>query len=146
LGIKPQSEIYNPKSNRLPGLFLASFTRPLKRTSLVALSKLAPRAALKRTLIRAQTSTPIDRQNSLNFSMWPRYDVNTDQLADSARGCCAGIGSRLHRTYVSTNENRYVSGADILFSQELNICGFDHGVSGFDGANETLRLDHSECF
>jgi hypothetical protein len=139
-----QLAIGNRKS---PGLFLASLSRSgLKRTPLVALSKLTPRAALQRTLIRAQTGTPIDRQDALNFSVWARNDVNTDQLADSSRGRCSGVSSCLHRTNVSANKDRHVPGADILFSQELNIRSFDHRVSGFDGSDETFGLHHSECF
>jgi len=137
-----QLAIGNRKSS---GLFLASLSRSgLKRT--FALSKLTARAALKRTLIRAQTCTPIDRQDALNFSVWARNDVNADQLADPSRGRCSSVSSCLYRTNVSANKDRHVPGADILFSQELNIRSFDHRVSGFDGSDETFGLHHSECF
>jgi hypothetical protein len=139
-----QSEFGNRQS---PGFFLASLSRSgLKRTPLVALSKLTARAALKRTLIRAQTCAPIDGQDAFNFSVWARNDVNTNQLANSSRGRCSGVSGCLHCTNVSANKDRHVTGADILFSQELNIRSFDHRVSGFDGSDETFGLHHSECF
>jgi hypothetical protein len=139
-----QWAIGNRKS---PGLFLAAFARAgLKRAPLLTLSQLTTRAALKRTLIRTQTGAPIDRQNALNFSVRTRNDVNTDQFADSTRGGCSGVCRRLNRANVSANKDGHVSGADIFFSQELNICSFDHCISGFDGTDEAFGLHHSECF
>jgi hypothetical protein len=133
--------------NYLPSLFLASLScSGLKRTSLVALSKLTTRAALKRTLIRAQTCTPIDRQNALNFGVWARNNVNADQLTDSSRGRSSSVSSRLYRTHITADKDRHVAGADVLFSQELNIRSFDHCISGFNSPDETFGLDHSECF
>jgi hypothetical protein len=135
--------IGNRKSS---GFFLASFARALKRASLIALSKLPSRAALKRTLIRTQTCAPIDGQDALDLSMWPRNYVNTYQFADPSCRRCSGVGGCLHGTHVSPHEDRHVTGADILFSQELNIRSFDHRVSGFDGSDEAFGLHHSECF
>jgi hypothetical protein len=134
-------------NRKLPGLLLASLSRSgLKRTSLVALSKLTARAALKRTFIRAQTCTTINREDALNFGVWARNNVNTDQLADSPRGRCSSVSSCLDRTHITADKDRHVAGADVLFSQELNIRCFDHCVSGFNSPDETFGLDHSECF
>jgi hypothetical protein len=78
--------------------------------------------------------------------VWAGNDVNTYQFAYSSCRRCSGVGSRLNRANVSTYKDRHVAGADIFFSQELNIGSFDHRVGSFDGADETFGLDHSECF
>jgi hypothetical protein len=138
-----QSAIANRQSSRF---FFASLSRAgLKRTTF-ALSKLTPRSALQRTLIGTQAGASIDGQNAFNFSVRARNNVNTDQLADPARGSCSSVCGCLHRAHVSANKDRHVTSADILLSQELNIRSFDHCVSSFNGPDETLGLHHSECF
>jgi hypothetical protein len=102
------------KSSRL---FLAALTRAsLKRASLVTLSELTTRPAPQRTLIGAQSGAAINGQDALNFSVWARNYVNTYQLADSARRRGSGVSCCLHRTDVSTNKDRHVPGANVLFS------------------------------
>jgi hypothetical protein len=133
-------------NRKSPCLFLASFSRALKRASLIALSKLPSRATLKRTLIRTQTCASIDGQDALDFSVGPRNYVNTYQFADSSGRRCSGIGSCLDGTNVSPHKDCHVTGAYVLFSQELNIRSFDHRISGFHGSDEAFGLHHSECF
>jgi hypothetical protein len=101
---------------------------------------------LKCTLIRTQASAPVNGQHALNFGVWTRNDVNTNQLADPARRRCSSVGCCLHRPNVAANKDRHITGADVLFSQEHNIRSFDHRVSGLDRSDETLGLHHSECF
>jgi hypothetical protein len=114
---------------------------------LIAFSQLTARAAtLERALVRTQAGATVNRQNALDFGVRTRYDVNTYQLTDSARGGSASIGSGLDGADVSTHEDRHITRADILFSQQCNIRGFDHRVSGFHSTNETFGLNHSECF
>jgi hypothetical protein len=103
-------------------------------------------AALQRSLVRTQTSATVNRQNPLNFGVRARNNMNTNQLANATGGCRARICGCLDRAHVATYKNRYVTGSDIFFSQQLNIRSFDHCVRGFDSADETLGLDHSECF
>src|SRR5262249_52809993 len=114
--------------------------------ALVPFSQLTSGAARQSSLVGAVSGAAVDRQHSLNFGMWPRYDVNTDQLADTTRRSRSGISRRLHRTYVATNKDRDVTGADILFPQELHVGRFHHRVSRFDGADEPFGFDHSQCF
>jgi hypothetical protein len=72
--------------------------------------------------------------------------MNTNQLANSTRRCRACVRGCFNRANVAAHKNRYVTGSDIFFSQQLNIRSFDHGVRGFNSADESFGLDHSECF
>jgi hypothetical protein len=130
------------------GSFFGSFTRAgLKRASLFSLPQLSACAtALQRTLIRTQTCPPINRQDTLNFSVGARNNVNANQFAHSARGGGPGVRCRFDRANVSANKYCHVASPDILFPQQLNIRSLDHCVGGFDRANEAFGLHHSECF
>jgi hypothetical protein len=142
--INRQLAIGNRKSSGAFFTPLARATRLQRAT--FALSQLTTGAALQRPLVGTQTGATIDRQYALNFSMRARNHVNTNQLANSTRRCRACIRRRFDRTNVAAHKNRYVTCSDIFFSQQLNIRSFDHGVRGFDSADETFGLDHSECF
>jgi hypothetical protein len=137
--------IGNRKSS---GPFLTSLARTARlQRATFALSQLTSgAAALQRPFVGTQTGATVDRQHALNFSMRARNNVNTNQLANSTRRCRACIRGRFDRAHVAAHKDRYVTGSDIFFSQQLNIRSFDHGVSGFDSADETFGLDHSECF
>jgi hypothetical protein len=130
-----------------PGSFLASLSRAGLKRAAFALPQLSSgAAALKRSLIRTQSGSAIDGQNTLDFSMWTRNHMNADQLAYPAGSRCPGISRSLNSANVAAHKNRYITGADILFSQECNVRRFDHSVSRFDGSNEAFGLHHSECF
>jgi hypothetical protein len=139
-----KSAISNRKS---PGSFLASFPRPSRKGTAFTLAQLrSGAAALERLFIRTETGAPVNRENPLHFRVRTRNYVNTNQLADSPRGCCSGIRCGFNRAYISTDKNRYIPGADVLFSQECDVCCFDHRVGSFHCANEAFGLNHSECF
>jgi hypothetical protein len=72
--------------------------------------------------------------------------VDANQLAYPSRSRCASIRRCFNCAYVSAHKDRHITGADILFSQELNIRRFDHCISRFDSSNEAFGLHHSECF
>jgi len=70
--------------------------------------------------------------------------VDANQLADAARRGGAGVGRRLHRSDIAAYDGRHESGIDLLPADEHHIGGLDHGVSGFDHADEPPRFDHAE--
>jgi hypothetical protein len=72
--------------------------------------------------------------------------MNADKLAHSPSGGSAGIGGRLNGADIATDEDGHIARADILLTDQLNICGFDHCVGGFHRTDESLGLDHSQCF
>jgi hypothetical protein len=78
--------------------------------------------------------------------MWAWNNVHADEFADSARGRSARISRRFDCPDVPANKYRDVTSANVLLAKQLHVSRFDHRVSGFDGANKTFRLDHSECF
>jgi hypothetical protein len=136
--------IGNRKSSGSLFTSLARTTRLQRAT--FALSQLTTGAALQRPLVGTQTGATVDRQNAFNFSMRARNNVNTNQLANSTRRCRARVRGCFDRANVAAHKNRYVTCSDIFFSQQLNIRSFDHGVRGFNSADEPFGLDHSECF
>jgi hypothetical protein len=138
-----QLAIGNRKSSRS---FFASFTRTgLKRP--FALAQLSTcGTALKGTLIGTQARSPINGQDTFNFCMGTRNNVNANQFANSAGGGRSRVRCCLDCAHISAHENSHVAGPDIFFSQELDIRSLDHCVSSFDRANEAFGLHHSECF
>jgi hypothetical protein len=136
--------IGNRKSS---GSFLASFPRAGRKRAALTLAQLpSGAAALKRLFIGTEAGAPVDRENTLNFRVGTRNHVNANQLTNPPRGGCSGIRGCFNRAYVSTYKNRYISSADILFSQKCNVRCLDHGISGFHCSNEAFGLNHSECF
>jgi hypothetical protein len=96
--------------------------------------------------VGAETGAAVHGQHAFDFGVRPRDHMNTDQFANSTRGGSAGIGGRFHGANVSTHEHGHITRADVFFAKQLHVGGFDHRVSRFDGADETFRFDHSECF
>src|SRR5215217_3525149 len=87
-----------------------------------------------------------NRQTEIYVRMWLRDDVRCNDLADSlARG-----GACIHRTpdsgYVATHDRGHEPGVDLFPTDETNVRGFYHGVSGFDHRYEAAAFHHSECF
>jgi hypothetical protein len=72
--------------------------------------------------------------------------MNTDQFANTSRGGSTCIGGRLYGSDISANEDRHVARTDVLLPDQLNIRGFDHGISRLYGADESFGFHHSECF
>src|SRR5436305_691628 len=101
--------------------------------SAFALSQLAAGAALELAAIIVLGLTA-DREHALDLLMWPGNDVDANQLAHPAGRSGAGVGGSLHGAYVPAHKNCYITRADILLTQQLNIGRFDHGVSSFHRA------------
>jgi hypothetical protein len=118
----------------------------LQRAALVAFTQLAGAAAMKSSFVGAVSSAPIPWQYALDFAVGAGYHVNTDQFTNAPRSGRACVRGCFYRTDVTAYENRYVTGADIFFSNELNVCSLDHRVSSLYGADKAFGLDHSECF
>jgi hypothetical protein len=107
---------------------------------------LSSATSAKSLFIRTQTNLSAARQHSFNLAMRSGNYMNTDQLANTA-GCSGScIGRGLNGTDIAAHEYRDVSRPDVLLPDQLNICGFDHSIRGFNCADESLGLDHSECF
>src|SRR5262245_4083161 len=141
-------QIGNLKS-KIANLF-CSFPRRfarVQRSSSVTLAQLTARAALQLCLfVRAVAGAAIDRQNALDFGVGAPNHVYADQFTNAPGGRSPGISRRFDRAHVSTPKDGDVTRPDILLTEQLHVRRFDHRVSGFDGADKTFRLDHSECF
>jgi hypothetical protein len=72
--------------------------------------------------------------------------VDADQFAHSpsSRRSCVSCG--FYCPHVSTNEDSYVAGAYIFFSQELDVGSFHHRICGFYSSDETFGFHHSKRF
>ena len=87
-----------------------------------------------------------DWQRFVDALMRTRDDVDRYELAYAA-GCSGScIGSGFNRGYVTADDSRYESGTDLFVSDKLDVGGLDHGVSGFNRADETFGFDHAEGF
>ena len=71
-------------------------------------------------------------------------DVDGDDLANLARRRRAGVGRGFDRADVAANHDRDEAAADLLPANEPHVCSLDHGVGGFDGADESFRFDQSQ--
>src|SRR5438477_7782566 len=149
MGKKPRGYHLSPITHYLS---LASFLVVLaragrERAALLALAELAGApAARERPLVGAVAGATVARQHALDFGVRARDDVDADQLADSSRRRRPGVGRGLDRAHVAAHEDGDVARADVLLADELDVGGLDHRVGGLDRADETLGLDHSECF
>ena len=65
------------------------------------------------------------------------------QLADTLCGSCACVHSGLDSAHIATNHDGDQTGADLLLANETDICGLNHCVGGFDGADQTTGFDHA---
>jgi hypothetical protein len=68
------------------------------------------------------------------------------QFANSSGCSCASVSRSFHCADISAYKYRYVARSYILFAKQLYIRGFDHGIGGFNCADEPFGLNHSECF
>jgi hypothetical protein len=78
--------------------------------------------------------------------MRTRDDVNRNQFTDAARSRGTGIGRRFDRSDITAHDRRYESGTDLFISDELHVGRLDHRIGRLDRGNQTLRLNHSQCF
>ena len=72
--------------------------------------------------------------------------VDRHQFAHAPRRRRARVRSRFHRAHVATHRHGDIARADKLFPGQHDIRRLHHCVGCFDSANETLGLDHTECF
>jgi hypothetical protein len=140
------SLILHPSSLPLPGPLFIGLSRAGGKTTLITLAQLAARAPLERTFIRTQTRAPVYRKHTLNFRMGSGDYVHTDKFTNSSSCSGARVSRRFHGTDIPAHKYRYVPCADVLLTEQLHVRGLDHRVSGFNSTDESLGLDHSECF
>ena len=70
-------------------------------------------------------------------------NMNGDEFADSLSSSGTGIGSGFNSTDVTTDHNGNISTADMYFTDQSYVRSFDHGISCFDGANQTFSFNHT---
>ena len=70
--------------------------------------------------------------------------MHGDHLSDAFCGALAGFRRRLHRRDVAAHDGGDEPSADLLVADELDLGRLDHGVGGFDHADETFDFDHSK--
>src|SRR5512140_2270846 len=104
-----------------------------------------PRIMAGRSLLRAVgRAGAAERQHRVDVGVRPRDHVDRHDLADALRGALAGLGRRLDGRDVATHDCGHVAAAGLLVTDELDLGRLDHGVGGFDHADETLDFDHSK--
>jgi hypothetical protein len=138
-----QSKIKNRKSKISPRFVFCRIACASRQTTSIAFAQLPTRAALQSFFVRAVTDASVEGQYSFDFGVWPWDHVYADQLAYAAGRSGASVCCSFHRTDITAHKYRDVTGADIFFAQELDVGGFHHGVSGLNGPDEALGLDHS---
>src|SRR5262249_1031531 len=94
----------------------------------------------------AVTGAAVDRQHAFHLGMRSRDYVHTNELTYSARRGSACVSCGFHRADISAHKHCHVTRADVFLAEQLHVGRLDHCVSGFDGADQTFRLDHSEWF
>ena len=62
------------------------------------------------------------------------------------RGGRASVGRSLDGGDIASHDGRHIARADLLPTDQRDLGGLDHGVGRFDHRDQTLRLDHPECF
>jgi hypothetical protein len=121
-------------------LYGSSGSRRFSRSELPAAS------TAKSFFIRTQTDLTSARQHPFDLVVWSWNDVHADQFTYPASRCRTRVCRGLNGPDITANKDRHVPGADVLFADQLDIRGFDHGIGGLDGTDKSFGLDHSECF
>ncbi len=76
--------------------------------------------------------------------MWTWDDVARHHFTDRACGFSTGFGGGLDGTHVARNDDGYETATDFFFANDVDVGGFDHGVSGSESSNITFGFDHSD--
>src|SRR5689334_6204908 len=87
---------------------------------------------------------PAERQHRVDVGVRPRDHVDRDDLAHALGGALAGLGGGLHGRDVAAHDRGDVAAAGLLVAHELDLRRLDHGIGGFDHADEALHFDHSK--
>jgi hypothetical protein len=107
---------------------------------------LTSRSTLDSSFIGTEAGAPVYRKHALDFGVWPGNHVYANQLTNSSRCCGSGIGGGFNSANVPPHKDRYVTGANVLFTEQLDIRSLNHCIRGFYSADEPFGLYHSECF
>src|SRR5215471_18351691 len=77
---------------------------------------------------------------------WTRNDMNTDEFAYSPSRNRPCFSCRFNGTNVAPDQDGHVTIEQILFTDQLHIRGFYHGIGSLHSSNKTARLYHPESF
>ena len=75
--------------------------------------------------------------------MRPGEDMGADQFSNFCGCLRAGIDRSFHAADVAPAQDGDQPAADGDGFDEVDVCGFDHCVTGFHAADITLGFDHS---
>src|SRR5262249_32929736 len=84
------------------------------------------------------------RQDQLHIRVGAGDDVDRDQLAHALGRGRAGIGGGFPRTHVAAHHHGPQAAAHVFAADQRHVGGFDHGVGGFDRANQPLGFHHAQ--
>jgi hypothetical protein len=121
-------------ASQVAGRFASRFTR----------SELAASTALKCLLVGADANLSAFGKYPLDLIVRTRYHVNADEFTDAASRGSSGVSRSFYGSDITANKNGHIAGTDVFFADELHVGCLNHCVSGFDAADKSLGLDHSE--
>src|SRR5450756_2794780 len=84
------------------------------------------------------------REDFLDLLMRAGNHVDAHQLTDAARRGRTRVRSGLDRADVAANLHYYQAGADEFLADQDHVGGLDHGVGGFDSADQTLCFNETQ--
>jgi hypothetical protein len=70
-------------------------------------------------------------------------DVDADEFADAAGGCCTGVGRVLDGGNVAADDRSDKSGADLFIADELDVRRFYHRIGRLDHCDKAFAFNHS---
>src|SRR6185312_4106942 len=73
-------------------------------------------------------------------------DVDGDDFTDAARGLCAGVNRGTDSGDVAPKGDRDQAAADLVLLDELHVRRLEGRVAGFDGCDDSLGFDQTDCF
>jgi hypothetical protein len=71
--------------------------------------------------------------------------MSGDKLAYTVCCSCTCVDSSLGSADVTTYKNGYEGATNDYFTDEGDICGFNHSIGGLNGSYKTFGLDHAKC-
>ena len=82
-------------------------------------------------------------QNIFDFSMWTWDNVYAEQFANALRSSSTSVGRSLDSADIAADHDGHEAGADLLLTDQMNVCCLDHGIGCFDSADQAAGLDHA---
>ena len=98
----------------------------------------------RRRVVESHDAASTDWEHPFEIVSRPGDDMNPHQLADAPCGRGARIGRGLDRSDVTPDQRRHQARVDLLPADEDDIRGLQHGVRGFNHADQATSLDHAK--